>query len=369
MSAPFKPPVWMPEITSEDHRVYVESEVKDPTVSVVVPVYNMESKGYLDDLLESLASQSLKGIEFLLVDDASTDGSLERMLEFAEGRSDTSVISMRKNSRQGAARNRGIIHARGKYVGFVDGDDVVEPDYYRGMYKKAMETGAEIVTAPYVHASHDLSSRGSIVVPLHDVGKGTIDEELRGKLILNPFHIWAAIYAKQLFTISHALFPEGMFFEDNPGAFRLLMAASSIESVDPEAAGVYIYRINQGSTMYRLDQFELHIKDRIVTSDMLLTDAEQCGITGKHGDAVRLYYLHMALLASLAKFSEAGRYPSSWLRQMMRHVRTQSGPIICNSALKSRPHAEAFKYLFAYYCPALFIRFRRLTRKRISQHD
>ena len=359
----------MPEIAPEDHRVYVESKVKDPTVSVVVPVYNMESKGYLDDLLESLASQSLERIEFLLVDDASTDESLKRMLEFAEGRSDTSVISMRRNSRQGAARNRGIVHARGRYVGFVDGDDVVEPDYYRFLYERAAETGSDIVVASFVHVDDHLGNRGRPILPLRGFRMGTIGDALRKQLIGNPFHVVSAIYRGGLFGKESTLFPEGVQFEDNPATFRVMMSARSIDVVDRVEGALYLYRQSSTSTDHRRDNLEETVAYRISTSQMLIDDAKSSGYYEAYRDEIDLYFIRLAALNTLGKAKRFGDISKSTARFIADVTKKSIHPLNRNGSFSNLSMTKRAQVILCLYFPDLYMAIRIADGKRNNQHD
>ena len=100
-------------------------------LSIIVPVYNMAADGKLEYCLNSLIHQTLKDIEIIAVDDASTDGSLDILrryeLDYPEK---VKVIHYEKNRRQGGAKNEGLKVARGEWIGFLDSDDWVTPDCY-----------------------------------------------------------------------------------------------------------------------------------------------------------------------------------------------------------------------------------------------
>ena len=98
-------------------------------VSIIVPVYNNEK--YLRRCLESLVNQSLKDIEIILINDCSTDKSIDILNGYEEKYSEKiTLINLNENKRPGGARNRGIEAAKGEYLGFVDSDDYVEKDMY-----------------------------------------------------------------------------------------------------------------------------------------------------------------------------------------------------------------------------------------------
>ena len=98
-------------------------------VSIIVPVYNAER--YLTECLGNIVNQTLQNIEVILVNDASTDGSLSLMRECEHQYPDkVRVIDSKENLGAGGARNLGIKMARGEYIGFADSDDMVDVTMY-----------------------------------------------------------------------------------------------------------------------------------------------------------------------------------------------------------------------------------------------
>ena len=112
-----------------------------PKVSIVVPIYNVEK--YLDRCIQSLLAQTLKEIEIILVDDGSDDGCAQICDQYAERDSRIKVVH-KKNGGLDSARKAGIAIASGKYVGYVDGDDWIEPFMYERMVELAEKYGANV---------------------------------------------------------------------------------------------------------------------------------------------------------------------------------------------------------------------------------
>jgi glycosyltransferase involved in cell wall biosynthesis len=124
-----------------------------PKVSVVVPVYNTEA--YLAQCLDSLVTQTLDEIEIIVVNDGSPDGSQAIIDDYADRYPDKIVALSQPNGGLGSARNLGIAHATGRYVGFVDSDDFVEPDMYAHLYEEAKRTSSDVAICRYRHYSLD----------------------------------------------------------------------------------------------------------------------------------------------------------------------------------------------------------------------
>lgn len=117
-------------------------------VSIIVPIFNCER--YLDRCIKSICNQSLRDIEIICVDDCSTDGSNKILLDFANR--DSRIKVMRHDINKGlvAARKTGVNEAAGEYVGFVDGDDWIEPHMYANLYRLATEHDADMVSSGYI---------------------------------------------------------------------------------------------------------------------------------------------------------------------------------------------------------------------------
>lgn len=105
-------------------------------VSVVVPVYNKVKN--LEVSLNSLLANRSGNIEFLLIDDKSTDGSLDILKDYAKKDNRIRLLENRENCGVSYTRNKGMKEATGEYIGFFDADDTVSFGFYQSLYQKAM---------------------------------------------------------------------------------------------------------------------------------------------------------------------------------------------------------------------------------------
>lgn len=112
-----------------------------PKISVILPVYNEER--YINQCMDSLCHQTLSDIEIICVDDGSTDGSLA-ILRSYEKLDDRIMVITQKNQYAGVARNNGMKHAKGKYLLFLDSDDIFELDMLEKLYLRAEQDQLDI---------------------------------------------------------------------------------------------------------------------------------------------------------------------------------------------------------------------------------
>lgn len=119
-----------------------EVKTEDLKVSVILPVYNGEK--YLERCMDSIVGQTLKEIEIICVDDGSSDKSFE-ILEGYGLKDDRIKVLCQKNAGAGAARNAGLLKAKGEYLSFLDADDFFEPDMLERSYRKAKEQSAQVL--------------------------------------------------------------------------------------------------------------------------------------------------------------------------------------------------------------------------------
>lgn len=116
--------------------------MRQPFVSVVVPVYNVEQ--YLEECLDSLLNQTLENIEMICVNDGSTDHSLHILEKYA-ARDDRIKVITQANRGLSGARNTGAKLARGEYIYFIDSDDYIDPDALEYLYHEAHTNNLDIL--------------------------------------------------------------------------------------------------------------------------------------------------------------------------------------------------------------------------------
>ncbi|WP_321480790.1 glycosyltransferase family 2 protein [uncultured Bacteroides sp.] len=123
-------------------------------VSIIIPVYNVEK--YMKRCVLSLFEQTLNSIEYIFVNDYSTDASMHILYQLLIKNSSRAacvkIVNHKTNRGSAAARNTGLNHARGKYIGWVDADDWVEPDMFEQLYKAAEANHSDIVWCDFYYS-------------------------------------------------------------------------------------------------------------------------------------------------------------------------------------------------------------------------
>ena len=124
------------------------------SVTVIVPVYNGED--YVKDCFYQLKEQSLSDIEVIFVNDGSTDSTQSKLQELIKGNDNFKLINQ-KNGGVSNARNVGVSQAKGKYIGFVDVDDIYDKDMYEILYNNACENNLDLISMDKIGNFHELT--------------------------------------------------------------------------------------------------------------------------------------------------------------------------------------------------------------------
>lgn len=111
-------------------------------VSVIIPAYNVEK--YLEECLVSIINQTLKDIEIIIINDGSTDKTLD-VIELYKKKDDRIIVFDKENEGQSVARNIGLSLSRGEYIYFMDSDDYIEKDTLELCYKKSIDEDLDFV--------------------------------------------------------------------------------------------------------------------------------------------------------------------------------------------------------------------------------
>lgn len=234
-----------------------------PAITVIVTAYNIED--YIDQCLDSVAAQSLTDLEVLVVDDGSTDSTPERITWYAERDERFVPVLLEQNSPGGVATaaNAGLNRASAPWVGFVDGDDFVEPQMFERLVSAAREHECDLAMCQYDEVEDgtgetrepaDARRWQDLTEHFYRLDKPDVRRTFL-RFIAVP---WRKIYRRSLLEGSDIRFPEGdYFFEDNPFHWFSVLSAGSV-AVVPEV--LCHHRVARaGQTMASADERLLRI--------------------------------------------------------------------------------------------------------------
>ena len=213
-----------------------------PRISVVVPIYNVES--YLAESLESAAAQSFRDLEVIMVDDGSTDGSAAIAHEF-EARDPRFRLLTRVNGGLSAARNTGIDAASGEHLAFLDSDDVLPPDAYETLLRALEQSGSDFATGN-VHRLMPARTAQARFLAKTFASTQIATHVTRFRPLLADRTAWNKLFKRSFWDANGFRFPEGRVHEDIP---VILPAHFLARSVDVLSQPVYHYRMRRDGVL------------------------------------------------------------------------------------------------------------------------
>lgn len=208
-------------------------------VSVIIPAYNVEK--YLNATMKSVMKQNFHDFEVIIINDGSTDSTQKIIDNYVSSYPDIVRSYQQENKGQSAARNKGVGYANGKYIAFVDSDDILDKDYLQNLYNAAEKENAEIAVCGY---KKFLSESKKVVYSRNPVDW---DIEFNGRIHhIFQYSPWGKIFLTEFLREHHFVFSEGEQLEDGPYGVMTHIVANKVIALDYYG---YKYRIHEKSTM------------------------------------------------------------------------------------------------------------------------
>ncbi len=307
-------------------------------LSIIVPVYNMAGEDKLKHCLESLLTQTIpkEDYEVIAVDDASTDDSLAVLKALKEQTDrDFTILRLPVNHHQGGAKNAGLAVARGEWIGFIDADDWVVPEYYERLLNKADEEGADMVGCDYTLVDHYTLAPGKTVHNHHKEQTGALDEEKYRRLLLDSGSLVIKIYKRHIvlgeekntnFAAFSAeeererrieriekdegrlkVFPEDIFYEDNAVAKTWMLRAKHFAYIEEP---LYFYLQHGSSTVHTISQ--KNMEDRKEAARLMLQEAKAKGYYEQYKEEIDYAFIvlfYVNTLFSVMRTDRGGNDP------------------------------------------------------------
>lgn len=274
-------------------------------LSVIVPVYNMAGEGKLRFCMDSLVGQTIDDYEIIAVDDASTDDSLE-VLRGYEARfpGKVRVFSHEVNKRQGGAKNLGLREAKGDWIGFIDSDDWVVPDYYERLLARAEETGADMVGCDYSLVTKQCFEVGKVVRNNSEEQTGKLDEGRHKSLFMRPGSMVLKIYRADVLRENGLDFPEGIFYEDNCAGSVWSAYFDHFERIQEP---LYFYYQHGSSTVHYIT--EEKCRNRMQAAERLCEECDRRGLSEKYRQELEYRFTELYYVVTLFSYMQGMKRP------------------------------------------------------------
>ena len=223
-----------------------------PLISIIVPIYNVES--YLDACIKSIVSQTYSNLEILLIDDGSSDSCPILCESWAETDSRIKVIH-KQNGGLSDARNYGLREAHGMYVAFIDGDDTIAPAFISNLYQAICETGSQIAMCSILQVWSD-----GRTIPLGHLGYAVYDNKEGMRALIKESIRQTVCNKLYSYTLVNNLwFPKDKYHEDEFWSYQVFGRAT--QSVKIDYIGYYYYQHSESImgaaySLKRLDAIE-----------------------------------------------------------------------------------------------------------------
>ena len=238
------------------------------SISIIIPIYNVQD--YLPKCLDTVFAQEIPDTEVILVNDGSTDQSVEICKDYQKQHPDIIIVN-KKNGGLSDARNVGTSYATGEYIYYLDSDDWLAPAALQMLYDFAKTNNCEVVQGGFYYAYKEHCLLDERYVKANADAFVLSREEAMRELIQNHYvknFAWGKLYKTDI--VKKYLFPKGKFFEDSFWQHRIIHECNSYGVVPTP---LYYYRQREGgiSGMFSLRNM-----------DLLIGNEERLGFIRKH---------------------------------------------------------------------------------------
>jgi CDP-glycerol glycerophosphotransferase len=207
--------------------------INKPLVTVIIPIYNREK--YIKNCLDIVLNQTYSNLEIIAVNDGSTDGSVDIVKQYPK----VKLVEHEKNKGLSAARNTGMKIATGKYIHFMDDDDIINPEFYENLVKASEETQADMACCGVTHQKQKYKSQSFKKREIFT----TLDDKMNITYVGKWGYVWRYLFLADFLRKNNLLFIEGVVIEDLPFSFQAVYYANKLVVV-PETEYIYVYNEN-----------------------------------------------------------------------------------------------------------------------------
>lgn len=311
-------------------------------LSVIVPVYNMAAGDKLTWCLNSLVNQTISDYEIIAVDDCSTDNSLEILRDYEKKYSDKfHVIPSPVNRKQGGAKNLGLEKATGEWIGFIDSDDWVVPDFYEKLISRGEEAGADMVGCDYHLTCEHSMEIGQVVHNNKQSQAGILTKEKYGSLILDSGSLVVKIYRRHIIYDFPNRFPENIFYEDNAISNSWMLRAKHFVYLEEP---LYYYYQHDTSTVHTITK--KRCEDRMEAARIMVREAKEFGFLDEYYPEIESSFTTLFYVNTLFSYMAGVKKKEyGFIKAMGREMKETFPDFMENPYYQERVHQEERKLI------------------------
>ncbi len=271
------------------------------------------------------------------MDDCSTDDSLAVLRTYEAQYPDRFfVIASPENRKQGGAKNLGLEKARGEWIGFIDSDDWITPDFYERLLQKAQETGADMVGCDYNLTPEHSMKIGQVVHNNRPEQTGALNKEKYRSLILDSGSLVVKIYRRHIILDYPNRFPEHIFYEDNAIGNSWMLRATHFAYI-PEP--LYYYYQHDASTVHTITK--KRCEDRMEAARVMIREAGQFGFLEEYYPEIESSFTTLFYVNTLFSYMAGVKKKEyGFVKALGREMRETFPGFMENKYYRERVHEE-----------------------------
>lgn len=269
----------------------------NPRISIIVPIFN--AAFYLKDCLESIRVQTFQDFEVILVDDGSTDDTIQ-ILEYYSAENHRFQVYHQEHRGVSSARNVGLKYATGEYLCFVDADDQIAPTYIDDLYQAIGEADSSMCG---FKKKDSLSHEDCVIVPSNKIE--TLEENLSEFYAADSTdwqrYLWNRMFKRNIVLQNHLRFREDIYYKED-GLFVVQYLCASNGLVQCVDKVLYFYNRNPYGAMSKTSHsFDKKIITNLMAHQLIIQEIRHKGVSD--------------VVLSLA--NQQAKAACNWILQMM----------------------------------------------------
>ena len=259
-----------------------------PKVSVIIPIYKVEK--YIERCAISLFEQTLNDIEYIFINDCTTDNSMgilqEIISRYPNRQSQVHVFDLPINNGLPAVRKYGLQYAKGEYIAHCDSDDWLDKTAYEKLYYRAIQDNSDIVFCDYYKSNgiqHSLIERN-----IDTRSKNTIIKSVSKKAY---WTVWSALVRHSIYTDNQIIYPAQNNGEDFALMFQLIYYARSFSKIN-EALYYYYFNPDSISNVLTENAYIKRYNQLIINTELIIDFIKGNNEISQYENLIMLYKLY-----------------------------------------------------------------------------